>query len=65
MKKKSPKRLVLSSETLRRLNGSWVTGGVGVAAYDSDGACPPSEPDNTCYWGCTVGSCAGDACGQA
>jgi hypothetical protein len=63
MKKKSLRRLVLSSETLRNLSVSWVKGGVGVA-IDSDGACPPSEPENTCYWGCTVGSCAVDACGQ-
>jgi hypothetical protein len=62
--KKSSKRLVLSSETLRCLSGSWVKGGAGAAILDSDGACPPSEPDNTCYWGCSAGSCAGDACGQ-
>jgi hypothetical protein len=61
--KKSPRKLVLSSETLLRLSGSWVKGGAGLAV-DSNGACPPSEPDNTCYWGCSAGSCAGDACGQ-
>ena len=60
MKKKSPKRLVLSSETLRRLEGSWVRGGAGFELA-SDGNCPPSEPDNTCYWGCSADSCA---CGQ-
>lgn len=62
MKKKSPKRLVLSSETLRRLSGPWVSGGAGFE-IDSNGNCPPSEPDNTCYWGCSV-DCSG-GCTQA
>ena len=62
MKKKSAKRLALSSETLRNLSSSWVKGG--FALGDSNGACPPSEPDNTCYWGCSADSCAADACGQ-
>lgn len=63
MKKKSPKRLVLSSETLRRLESSWVRGGAGFE-LDSDGACPPSEPDNTCFWGCSVEVCPSVGCTQ-